>query len=99
MSQAIVLSGVGTDTHGTRLARTLRRLRPGAIGLVSAFVTLDGLKEFLRIVPRTHACACRLVAGTDHAITHPRALYLALENGWSVRLGKATDSRGIFHPK
>lgn len=99
MSQEIILSGFGSDSHSTILDRSLRRLRPRAIGLVSAFVTVEGMKEFLRIASRSGGPACRLVAGIDHAITHPRALFLAIENGWDVRLGRAINGGGIFHPK
>lgn len=39
----------------------------------------------------------RLIAGTSLAFTHPNALTLAEQKGWSVRLG--STPRGIFHPK
>jgi hypothetical protein len=39
------------------------------------------------------------VAGTDNAITHPQALYVAREEGWRLRLGRPQKPRGIFHPK
>src|SRR6185295_15126336 len=99
MTQSIVLSGSGGQAHREMLDRTLRRIRPRAVGLVSAFVTVNGMMELLRIARGVGGPACRLVAGTDHAITHPRALSLALDSGWQVRLGRAVDGRGIFHPK
>ena len=99
MTQSIVLSGLGGEAHRAMLDRTLRRIRPRAIALVSAFVSVDGMKELLRIARGAGNPACRLVAGTDYAVTHPRALTLAVDSGWQVRLGRARDGRGIFHPK
>lgn len=99
MTQSIVLSGTGRHAHRAMIDLTIRRNRPRAIGLVSAFVTVGGMKELLRIARGVGTPACRLVAGIDHAITHPRALSLALDSGWQVRLGRAVDGRGIFHPK
>lgn len=100
MSQTISLSGLaGGETHAATLGRTVSRNRPTALGVVSAFVTVEGMRTLLQIARMSGRPACRLVAGTDHAITHPRALELALDSGWQVRLGRAADGRGIFHPK
>jgi hypothetical protein len=99
MTQSIVLSGTGGDTYRTMLDRNLRRIRPRAIGVVSAFVSAAGMKDLSRIAEHAGSLDCRLVAGTDHAVTHPRALSLAIDHGWHVRLGRAVDRRGIFHPK
>jgi hypothetical protein len=99
MAQAIVLSGVGDGMLQEQLEQTLRRLRPRAIGLVSAFVTVPGMSQLLRITKKLDRPTCRLVAGTDHAITHPHALQLALNDGWGVRIGRSAGNGGIFHPK
>jgi len=99
MSQRIVLSGVGTKQHGEMLGRALIRLRPEVLGVAAAFVSVEGVQALLEILRRSGQPACRLVAGTDNAITHPQALYLARDEGWRVRLGRPEKARGIFHPK
>lgn len=99
MSPRIVLSGVGTDKLATTLRDALVDQQPRVMGLASAFVTVDGVRELLLIQKQAGGPKCRLVAGTDNAITHPEALYLARENGWGVRLGRPFKPRGIFHPK
>lgn len=97
MAQQVVLSGVGTNRYGETLQQFLTLQRPNALGVASAFVTVKGVNQLIRILSRCGETRCRLVAGTDGAITHPEALYAARENGWGVRLGRAVT--GIFHPK
>src|SRR6478752_3196865 len=99
MGQKIVLSGVGTRQHAEVLSRTLIRLRPRALGIAAAFVSIEGVQALLEILRKCGQPQCRLVAGTDNAITHPQALYLARDKGWRVRLGRPEKPRGIFHPK
>jgi HKD family nuclease len=99
MAQQIVLSGVGARQHGEALRRSLIREQPRVVGIAAAFVSVDGVQELLGILRRSGRPECRLVAGTDNAITHPQALYLARDKGWRVRLGRPQKTRGIFHPK
>lgn len=99
MAQQIVLSGVGTRQHGEDLRRTLLRLQPRVLGIAAAFVSVEGVQELLGILQRCGDPECRLVAGTDNAITHPQALYEARDEGWRVRLGRPQKTGGIFHPK
>jgi len=75
----------------------LMAMRPEVIGLASAFVSVQGVEKFSDLFSRVGSPRCRLVAGTDNAITHPTALSMAKELGWDVRLGSAAT--GIFHPK
>jgi hypothetical protein len=99
MTQQVVLSGVGSREHGDALRRMLTRLRPRVVGIAAAFVSVQGVREVLGILRQCGQPECRLVAGTDHAVTHPQALYVAREEGWGLRIGKAQKPRGIFHPK
>lgn len=99
MANRILLSGVGRREHGHALARTLNRVQPQALGIAAAFVSVEGVRELSEILRRCGTPLCRLVAGTDNAITHPQALYFARNEGWRVRLGRPQKARGIFHPK
>jgi len=96
MSQRIVLSGLGTQ-HEDALRALLIRGKPRVVGIAAAFVSIEGVQRSLRILRRCGDPRCRLIAGTDNAVTHPEALYAAREEGWTVRLGRSRT--GIFHPK
>jgi len=99
MAQHIVLSGVGTRQLGDSIRRTLIRAQPRVVGIAAAFVSVGGVEELLETLNRCGEPECWLIAGTDNAITHPKALYLARDEGWRVRLGRPQKARGIFHPK
>jgi HKD family nuclease len=99
MAQEIALSGVGSKQHGEALRRSLIREHPRVVGIAAAFVSVEGVQEILGILRQCGQPRCRLVAGTDNAITHPQALYVAREEGWRVRLGRPQKAQGIFHPK
>ena len=95
--QRIVLSGLGSTQHEETLRTLLIRGRPRAVGIAAAFVSVEGVQRSVAILERCGTPTCRLIAGTDNAVTHPEALYAAREEGWKIRLGRA--ERGIFHPK
>jgi hypothetical protein len=97
MAQEILVSGVGNRRHEDDLQTSLARVRPKVIGIVSAFVSVEGVERTLAVLKHCGQPRCRLVAGTDNAITHPEALKIARDEGWSVRLGHGLA--GIFHPK
>ncbi len=97
MAQRIMLSGVGTEHLRDGLRLSLLHVRPSVIGVAAAFVSTEGIRQLFDILRRCGAPECRLIAGTDNAITHPEALYAARDHGWRIRLGKKTG--GIFHPK
>jgi hypothetical protein len=67
------------------------------MGIVSAFVSVEGVERSLGMLNLCGRPRCRLVAGTNGEITHPEALRIAKDAGWHVRLGDGL--RGIFHPK
>jgi len=97
MGQQIVLSGVDAIEHGQTLRLSLIREQPRVVGIAAAFVSVDGVQHLMETLRRCGKPKCRLIAGTDNAITHPEALYAARDEGWTVRLG--TPNKGIFHPK
>jgi hypothetical protein len=99
MAQSIVVTGLGTSAQLGLLRRNLSRQQPSVLGIAAAFVSIEGVRHLLDIQSECGQLECRLVAGTDNAVTHPEALYLARDSGWRLRLGKPEKDRGIFHPK
>ena len=97
MGQQIVLSGVNAMEHGQSLRASLVEAQPRVIGIAAAFVSIEGVQHLFETLRRCQKPECRLIAGTDNAVTHPEALYAARDQGWKVRLGR--PYRGIFHPK
>lgn len=97
MTQKIVLSGIDAEHFRDSLRLSLIQERPRVIGVAAAFVSTEGVRQLFEIFKRCGEPDCRLIAGTDNAITHPEALYAARDQGWRIRLGK--PGRGIFHPK
>jgi HKD family nuclease len=96
MTRHAHLSGFEVNvTLQDQMQGVLRNCKPKAVAIASAFVSVNGfrtMRDLLRNVEK-----CRLIAGIDHAITHPQALFDAFNSGWEVRL--ATGRTGIFHPK
>lgn len=97
MTQSIALSGLDGRGHGDALKAALSRQRPSVVGVAAAFVSVAGVEQLQAILAKCGQPDCRLIAGTDNAVTHPEALAFAQERGWNVRLGRAKT--GIFHPK
>lgn len=97
MGQDLVLSGVDKAEFGQSLRASFIRTRPRVVGVAAAFVSIEGVRQLIETLRRCGEPDCRLIAGTDNAVTHPQALYAARDQGWSVRLGQ--PNRGIFHPK
>ena len=97
MTQQIVLSGVGVKYFRDSLRSSLVSGRPRAVGVAAAFVSNDGVRQLIEILGKCGEPKCRLIAGTDNAITHPEALYAARDQGWEIRIGRSPG--GIFHPK
>jgi hypothetical protein len=93
----VVVTGVGGHTLAELIHKDLATTRPRALGIASAFVSVAGIREAIEMVRRNGRPKCRIVAGISSAITHPEALYEAMDSGWDLKLGEST--RGIFHPK
>ena len=97
MTQRIALSGVGTHRLIDDLRSSLIRQSPEVIAIAAAFVSTAGVHQLAKVLGECGVEKCRLIAGTDNAITHPEALYDSIERGWDIRLGMRAT--GIFHPK
>ncbi len=98
MGRQIITTGP-TELLHEQLANHLTSVRPSVIGIASAFVSNGGVTTLTRLLNTAATTECRLLAGTDHYITHPRALAVAQEKGWNVRLAESPVGPGIFHPK
>ena len=81
------------------LGGRIQAAQPTAVGLVSAFVSYGGVENVNGLIAPIENCNCRLVAGTSHFITHPEALYRAVDLGWEVKLAQSPPAPAIFHPK
>jgi len=68
------------------------------LGIASAFVSVNGMRDMLAITRAGRISECRMIAGISNWITHPQALREAMDAGWRVRLGSA-QGKTIFHPK
>src|SRR4051812_20007103 len=97
MTQHIALSGVGISKHGESLHKSLVQGKPGVVGIAAAFVSVLGVERLAATLKKSGAPACRLIAGIDNGVTHPEALTIAKDYGWTVRIGRSKN--GIFHPK
>lgn len=97
MKQQVLLSGVEGLTLSASIRKSIKETSPRIVGIASAFVSNQGVQILKDILRGCGDPKCRLIAGTDNAITHPEALYAARSFGWEVRLGSAPH--GIFHPK
>ena len=97
MANRISASGIGTGRLGDDLRTLIYDSDAAVIGIAAAFVSVSGVERASQIIQHAGVQRCRLVAGTDYAITHPEALRLAREQGWAVRI--ARRMAGVFHPK
>lgn len=97
MSQDVGLSGINDAKLQNALLASFMARRPAVVGIASAFVSTAGVRGVAEVFRRCGKQRCLLIAGTDNAVTHPEALYMARERGWRVRIGCST--MGIFHPK
>jgi len=62
-----------------------------------AYVSATGFRLVKSILDEGRVDEVRLVTGISDAVTHPRALRSAVDNGWDVRIVNSPD--GTFHPK
>jgi len=97
LAQEITLSGIGQANFREKFQQSLSSTRPAVVGIAAAFVSTEGVRQLIRILRACGEPACRLIAGTDNAVTHLQALYSARDQGWDLRLGRSNG--GIFHPK
>ena len=97
MPQIVMSSGLGGAHLSAAIVAHLRDVRPAVVGIASAFVSVGGVEWSQDLLTGVGARSCRLIAGLDYEITHPRALALARDGGWRLRLGNPES--GVFHPK
>ena len=97
MSTDVGLSGIDDVKLKDALRASFIARRPVVVGIASAFVSTAGVRGVAEMFRHCGEPRCLLIAGTDNAVTHPEALYMARERGWRVRIGCST--MGIFHPK
>ena len=95
----IIIKSDDSQILKSEIRKQLIFAKPKVLGVVSAFVTLDGVRFFSKSLKSIKALECRLIAGTSLYITHPQALKEAKKMGWKVRMGKSPVAPGIFHPK
>lgn len=93
----IVVSGIDGNSVKTSLQKLILENQPKALGMATAFLTLDGARTYDALYKKCEGKMSRVVAGLSGAITQPAAIKFLAENGHVVRLG--THNVGIFHPK
>lgn len=97
MSDTIAVSGLDTGNLSETLESSCRQIEPTAVGIASAFISVSGVENARKIFRNSRGIECRMVAGLDHALTHPEALSIARDAQWEVRVLRGL--RGIFHAK
>lgn len=97
MESTIALSGLNDKELLSEITELVRRHRPRLVAVASAFVSVQGIVHLGNLVKSKQNTEFRLIAGTDHFITHPSALSKAKDAGWKLRIGP--KGRGIFHAK
>jgi len=98
MHQEVFVSGKGSSFLDDKMAARLKAVKPEALGISMAFISLPGLTKLEKMVASSKTSDCKIIAGLDNAITHPAALQRILDLGWELRLSKKS-SKGIYHPK
>lgn len=99
MSQTVVLTTNTGNGLEDILGSEIRRSKPKAVGIASAFVSVAGVDAMMEMMPKSVSGGVHLIAGTDLSITHPEALELAQRSHWTVRLARRKRGMAIFHPK
>jgi HKD family nuclease len=97
MQSRLVTSGLPDTVFKKKLLRGLRDSRPASVGLAVAYVSVYGASFLKEAREDVGIEIIRLVADIGDRITHPKALRLALAEGWAVRV--SNPARGTFHPK
>ncbi|HEM7878932.1 TPA: phospholipase D family protein [Burkholderia contaminans] len=97
MASSVVTTGIKGDTYKALLRKHIVRTKPSVVGLAVAYVSTSGIHIVKSILDEGGVKEVRLVADTKDGVTHPKALRIALDSGWGVRV---VDSLlGTFHPK
>ena len=97
MTSAFATSGIAGTTYRALFRKQILHARPRVVGMAVAYVSATGFSLVKSILDEGGVGEVRLVTGTKDAVTHPRALHNAVDNGWNVRIVNSLD--GTFHPK
>lgn len=97
MSSIFVSGSSSNSQFSARLRDLLLQGKPKAIGMATAFLSIDGAHAYDKMLNDSRTDESRVVVGVDGAITHPHAIELLSTHGHSVRFGRFAG--GIFHPK
>ncbi len=97
MTSAFATSGIAGTTYKALFRKQILRARPRVVGMAVAYVSATGFSLVKSILDEGRVDEVRLVTGISDAVTHPRALRNAVDNGWNVRIANTPDR--TFHPK
>ena len=97
MTSAFATSGIAGTTYRALFRKQILHARPRVVGMAVAYVSATGFSLVKSILDEGGVGEVRLVTGTKDAVTHPRALHNAVDNGWNVRIVNSLD--GTFHPQ
>ena len=97
MTNRVTTTGIKGNTYETLFRRQIKRVKPPAVGMAVAYVSVYGFNIVNNILREGGVEEVRLVTDTKDGVTHPKALQRAVDSGWSVRV--VDDLMGTFHPK
>jgi hypothetical protein len=82
---------------GSRLIDLVSANKVNALGMATAFLSLNGAYEYHDLFTSADAATSRVVVGLSGEISHPKAIEHLIAKNHSVRLRKFPGA--IFHPK
>ena len=97
MTSGVTATGIKGRTYEALFRRQIKRVKPPAVGMAVAYVSLYGFDIVKKILREGGVEEVRLVTDTKDRVTHPKALQSAVDSGWNVRV--VDDLTGTFHPK
>ena len=97
MTSGVTATGIKGRTYEALFRRQIKRVKPPAVGMAVAYVSLYGFNIVKKILREGGVEEVRLVTDTRDRVTHPKALQSAVDSGWNVRV--VDDLTGTFHPK
>ena len=97
MTNRVTTTGIKGNTYETLFRRQIKRVKPPAVGMAVAYVSVYGFNLVKKILHEGGVEEVRLVTDTRDGVTHPKALQGAVDSGWDVRV--VDDLTGTFHAK
>ena len=95
----IILKSDSSQILNFEIRQQLIAAKPKVLGVVSAFVTLEGVRTFSKALKTIKAKECRLIAGTSLYITHPQALKEAKKYWLESKNREIPQGSRNFSPK